>query len=54
MTFHPKTARSCGYQITVARFGAPALCVVGSYTLPAVAANLANHARSQVEREMKS
>jgi hypothetical protein len=52
VAFEPKTARSTAYQITVRRFGAPSLCVLGSYSLPALADRLAQHARAQVEREM--
>lgn len=53
VAFEPKTARSVAYQITVRRFGAPSLCVLGSYSLPAIADRLAQHAREQVEKAMR-
>jgi hypothetical protein len=52
LAFDPKTPRSCGYEITVRQHGLPDLCVLGSYTLPANAQRLADHARAQVEREL--
>jgi len=45
-----KTARSAGYELHVRRWGAPTVCVVGSYTLPAPADRLAANAREQLER----
>lgn len=52
VTFTPKTQRSTAYQITVRRFGAPSLCVLGSYSLPCTADRIAANAREQVEKEM--
>jgi hypothetical protein len=54
VAFAPQTARSTSYQVTVRRFGEPAICVLGSYTLPAQAAPLAANAREQVDRAMKA
>ncbi|HEY6017960.1 MAG TPA: hypothetical protein VIU16_14330 [Gaiellaceae bacterium] len=53
VAFERKSARSCGYEIAVRRFGAPTLCVRGMYTIPAIADRLAANAREQVEREMR-
>jgi hypothetical protein len=52
VVFFPKTPRSTGYEITVRVHGAPDVCVAGAYSLPAPAAQIANHARTQVERAM--
>jgi NADPH-dependent 2,4-dienoyl-CoA reductase/sulfur reductase-like enzyme len=53
VTFEMKTARSCGYEISVRQHGLPDLCVVGSYTLPCLADRIASHARAQVEAGLK-
>jgi hypothetical protein len=47
----PGTAREStrSYEITIRRHGAPSVCVVGGYSLPAIADRLASHARRQVE-----
>lgn len=53
VAFRAQTARSCSYEITVRRWGAPSVCVVGGYTLPCLADRIASHAREQVEKEMR-
>lgn len=42
--------RSMSYEITVERWGAKVAPVLGAYTLPAPASQIADHARSQCAR----